>query len=355
MSGRSLNISRFLTVRAAIVAVLLLVVAVLPLFVTGTDARYVLKVLTFVGINVLIVTGLALLFGYAGQVSLGHAAFYGLGAYASAYVTATLGMPWFVGLAAAIAVTALGGLALAVPSLRLRGHYLAMATLGFGEIMRIVFVEASSITGGPDGFSGIPLPSLGSFVFATPQSIYWLVWGVAALAIMISYNIVSGRPGRSMRALHGSELGAMASGVDLVGLKVRVFVISAVFAGVAGSLYAATVGFVSPSTFTFHFSVVLVAMAVLGGTRSLAGPAAAAILLTLVSFPDIVLPGLSRDILAVVQDWEVDIYALVIILVVLFLPEGIAGAGRRVLGLLRRGVVEPSGSDSGTGQRGDEA
>lgn len=351
---KSLTVDRrFPSGRSLAVVVLLLFVAVLPFFVTGTDARYVLKVFTFVGINVLIVTGLALLFGYAGQVSLGHAAFYGLGAYASAYVTATLGLPWLLGLLAAVTITAFGGMALAVPSLRLKGHYLAMATLGFGEIMRIAFVEAKSITGGPDGFSRIPLASVGSFEFASPESIYWLVWGFAALAILISFNIVAGRPGRSMRALHGSELGAMASGVDLVGLKVRVFVISAVFAGIAGSLYAATVGFVSPSTFTFHFSVLLLAMAVLGGTRSLVGPAAAAILLTLVSYPDIVLPGLPQEVLAVVQDWELDVYALVIMLVMLFLPEGLAGAGRGILGRLGRAHSDRDGTPSGAGERGD--
>lgn len=316
--GRQLGVAAF---AALIVAV--------PFVVTGSDSRYVLKILTFVGINTLIVTGLALLFGFAGQVSLGHAAFYGLGAYTSAYVTATLGWPFLGGVAAAVVVTGLGGVALALPSLRLKGHYLAMATLGFGEIMRITFVEASSITGGPDGFSGIPFASIGSFAFDTPQRIFWLAWGVTGLALLISRNIVSGRPGRSMLALHGSELGALASGVDLVGLKVRVFTISAVFAGVAGSLYAHTVGFVSPSTFSLHLSVILVAMAVLGGTRSLAGPAAGAILLTMVSSPDVVLPGLSRAALELIQDWEADIYALVIIGVMLFLPDGLSGAARR--------------------------
>ncbi len=310
-------------------------VAAMPLLITGSDSRYVLKILTFVGINTLIVTGLALLFGYAGQVSLGHAAFYGLGAYTSAYVTATLGWPFLAGVAASIAGTALGGVALALPSLRLKGHYLAMATLAFGEIMRIAFVEAAPITGGPDGFSGIPFASIGSFAFDTPARVYWLAWGATALALLISWNIVSGRPGRSMLALHGSELGALASGVDLVGLKVRVFTISAVFAGVAGSLYAHTVGFVSPSTFSLHLSVILVAMAVLGGTRSLAGPAAAAILLTLVSSPDVVLPALPRETLEVIQDWEADVYGLVIILVILFLPDGLSGAARRLSARVR--------------------
>ncbi len=316
--------------RRALVAIVALAVAAMPLVLTGSDSRYVLKVLTFVGINAMIVLGLALLFGYAGQVSLGHAAFFGLGAYSSAWVTKTLEWPWLAGLATAVLVTALGGVLLALPSLRLKGHYLAMATLGFGEIMRIAFVEAKAVTGGPDGLSGIPYASIGSFTFDSPQLNFWLVWGAVGIAVLLSYNIVVGRPGRSMLALHGSELGTMASGVSITGLKVRVFTLSAVLAGVAGSLYASAVGFISPSTFSLHLSVILVAMAVLGGTRSLAGPLVAAALLTLIPYADAVLPGLPREVMAVIQEWEADFYGLVIILVMLFLPGGVAGAMRAI-------------------------
>lgn len=314
--------------RAAGVAVVAAMVASAPLVFTGSDARYVLKVLTFVGINALIVAGLALLHGYAGQISLGQAAFYGLGAYSSAYVTATLGWPWLAGLAAAALVTAVGGVLLALPSLRLKGHYLAMATLAFGEIMRVVFVEAKGITGGPDGLSGVPYAKIGAFEFNTPQLNYWLVWAFVALAVWVSANIVSGRPGRSMLALHGSELGAMASGVSITGLKVRVFTISAVFAGVAGALYSSVVGFISPSTFSLHLSVILVAMAVLGGTRSLTGPLLATALLTLVPYADAVLPDLSRETLAFIQDWEADLYGAIIIFVMVVAPGGLAGLVR---------------------------
>jgi len=324
--------------RAVLAGAACLVVAAAPLVLTGSDARYVLKVLTFVGINALIVLGLALLFGYAGQVSLGHAAFFGLGAYSSAWVTKTMGLPWLAGLAAAVIVTGVGGILLALPSLRLKGHYLAMATLAFGEIMRIAFVEAKAVTGGPDGLSGIPYASIGSFEFNTPQLNYWLVWGAVGVALWLSSNIVRGRPGRSMLALHGSELGTMASGVSITGLKVRVFTVSAVFAGIAGSLYAAAVGFVSPSTFSLHLSVILVAMAVLGGTRSLLGPLLAAAFLTLIPYADAVIPGLSREVMTVIQNWEADLYGLVIILVMLFLPGGIAG--------LMRGFAARKGGDA---------
>ncbi|MBW6468098.1 MAG: branched-chain amino acid ABC transporter permease [Coriobacteriia bacterium] len=314
----------------ALVAALVFAVPVL------TSDRYLLKVLTFVGVNVIIVTGMALLFGYAGQVSLGHAAFYGIGAYTSAYVVSSLGWPWLTGVVLAVVLTCAGGLLLALPSLRLKGHYLAMATLGFGEIMRVVFVEARGVTGGPDGFSGIPFASVGGLTIDSAGGNYWLIWGVAAVVLAFAANLVRSRAGRAMRALHGSESGALACGIDLTGLKVRVFVISAALAGLAGALYAHVVGFISPSTFSLHVSVLLVAMAVLGGTRSLAGPVLATVLLTMIPFADAVIPGLSRSALEMIQEWQEDVYGLTIIAVLLFVPGGLAGALRRVSGWGRR-------------------
>ena len=297
-----------------------LAVAVLPLAVTD---RFLLKVLTFVGLNVLVVTGLAVLLGYAGQISMGNAAFMGIGAYTCAYLTARLDLPWIVAFVAAGAVSSLAGLLLAVPSLRLQGHYLAMATLGFGELAFLAFVEAQVITGGVNGFTGIPFPSLGAFELREPSVLYWLVWGVAGVAILIAANIVSMRPGRFMRALHGSASGAQASGVDIVGIKIGAFVISALFAGLAGALYASVVGFISPSVFTLGASVAFVAMAVIGGAGSLAGPVVAAVLLTLLQYLGALVPGLSNETSQLVQSYQPDIYGLAIILVVLFAPGGI--------------------------------
>lgn len=315
------------SVMVGLLVLAVVAVAVLPFL---TTERYVLRVFTFAGVNVIIITGMALLFGYAGQVSLGHAAFFGVGAYASAFAVMQLGWPWMGGAALAIALTAAGGLLLALPSLRLKGHYLAMATLAFGEIMRVVFTEARTVTGGPDGLSGIPFPWIGPLVFDSPRASYWLVWGVAAIILMLAANLVRSRAGRAMRALHGSELGATACGVDITGIKVRVFVISAAFAGLAGALYAHVVGFISPSTFSLHVSVLLVAMAVLGGTSSLAGPVIAAIMLTLIPFSDAVIPGLSRSALETIQEFQEDIYGLTIILVMIFMPGGIGSLIRRL-------------------------
>jgi len=314
------------TWRYAAPFVIAVIVAILPLVVTD---RFLLKVFTFAGVNALVVVGLSLLFGYAGQVSLGHAAFVGIGAYAAAYCTVQLHWPWILGFVAAGAVSALGGLVLAVPSLRLKGYYLAVATLGFGELMALSFKEAEPVTGGVDGFTGIPYPALGPFELRTASSLYWLVWGIVGVALLIAWNTSSLRPGRAMRALHGSELGAQASGVDVVGVKVRTFVMSAVIAGLAGALYAGVVGFVSPSVFTLSASVTFMAMAVIGGTGSLAGPLLAAVLLTLLQYFDALIPGIPRSTSQALQEYREDIYALAIILVVIFAPRGLGGLWRR--------------------------
>lgn len=314
------------TLRALVPLALVVAVAVLPLVVTD---RFLLKVFVFAGINALVVVGLALLFGHAGQVSLGHAAFVGIGAYTCAFCTVELGWPWLLSFALAGALSGVGGLVLAFPSLRLKGHYLAMATLGFGELMSITFAEGEYVTGGVDGLGGIPFPSLGPFSLDTPAALYWLVWGTVGIALLLAYNLTVTRPGRAMRALHGSELGAQACGVDVAGVKVRTFVLSALLAGLGGALYASVVGFVSPSVFTLAVSVTLIAMTVIGGTRSLAGPLAAAVLLTLLQYIDALIPGLPRSTAQTIQSYQEDIYGIAIVLVVVFAPAGLAGLWRR--------------------------
>lgn len=290
-----------------------------------TDDRYLLKVLVFVGVNVIVVAGLALLFGYAGQISLGHAAFVGIGAYTSAYLVRAHGLPWLAGVAAAVALAAMGGLLLALPSLRLRGHYLAMATLGFNEIMYVLFRELRSVTGGNDGLGGIPYPSVGDFSVDTPAGNYLVVWSAAIVVVMLVWNVVRGRQGRAMRAMHGTELGALAAGVDVVRLKVLVFAISAALAGLAGALYAHAVGFISPATFGLDQSVIYLAMVVVGGISSLAGPVLSAIALTLLPYADALVPGLSKQAVELLQSWEADIYGIAMIAVVILAPSGLGG------------------------------
>lgn len=314
------------TLRALLPLAAAVLVAILPLVLTD---RFLLKIFTFAGINALVVVGLSLLFGYAGQVSLGHAAFVGIGAYTAAFCTVRLHWPWLAAFAAAGLLAALGGLLLALPSLRLKGHYLAMATLAFGLLMSLAFTEAEPFTGGVDGFGGIPAPSLGPIEVSGAASLYWLVWVTVGIALVLVFNATSLRPGRAMRALHGSELGAQACGVDVVGVKVRTFVVSALLAGLAGALYAGVVGFVSPSLFTLTTSITYLAMTVLGGTSSLGGPLVAAVALTMLQYLDAFIPGISSETAQTIQSYQEDIYGLAIILVVIFAPQGLAGLWRR--------------------------
>ncbi len=274
-------------------------IATVPFIV---ENRFMLKILTFTGANVLIVIGMALLFGYAGQISLGHAGFFGLGAYTSAILVKSYGIPWIAGLVAGAAIAAAGGLLLAVPSLRLKGHYLAMATLGFGQIMHVMFVELRSVTGGPDGLSKIPPAAVGGFAFETPQLSYLLVWATTGFAALCVWNLIRSRPGRALRALHSSEAGTEASGIDVARLKILVFALSAAIAGIGGALYAHYAGFISPSVFTLHRSIIFVAMVVVGGTNSLGGPILGAVLLSLIPFIDAFIPGIPRDVAMIIQE-----------------------------------------------------
>lgn len=345
MPGRSR--ARFGGTGALALAGAVAAVAVLAAVPLVVDDRYLLRIFTLVGLNLIVVVGLTLLFGYTGQVSLGHAAFVGLGAYGSAYVTLA-GLPWVLGLAAGIALACAGGFLLALPSLRLKGHYLAMATLGFGEIMFVFFDNAEGFTGGSDGLQGIPPASLGPLSATSPQASFWLVWAFVVLVLVLAVNITRRRPGRALRAIHGSELGAKACGIDVVRTKVQVFVLSAGLAGLSGVLSASYIGSISPSSFTLGRSVLFLAMVALGGVGSLAGSAAAAVLLTLVPYADALIPGIGREGAKFLQDWEPDIYALVLIGVMLFMPKGLSGIASWVTGRLRRGRGAGAGGD-GTG------
>jgi branched-chain amino acid transport system permease protein len=200
-----------------------------------------------------------------------------------------------------------------------------MATLGFNEIVYVLFRELRGITGGNDGLGGIPLPEIAGLRIDTPAGCYLLVWGIALVVVLLVANVARSRPGRAMRAIHGTETGAVACGVDIVRLKVQTFALSAGLAGLAGTLYAHSVGFIAPTTFSLEQSVIFVAMVVVGGTASLAGPVLAAVALTLLPYADALVPGLSKGVVAVLQDWEADIYGIAMIVVVVLMPSGIAG------------------------------
>ena len=286
-------------------ALMLLVAAVVP-------NEYYFTLLNFIGIHTLLVVGLNLLMGYAGQISLGHAAFFGLGAYTSGILTATYGVNPWLALVLGLMVSGAAAFLIGVPALKLRGYYLAMATLGFGIIVYIILNEAQPWTGGPSGLAGIPSLSLGDWSFNTPTRLYFLIWPTVGGVLALSANLVDSRSGRALRALHDSEAAAQSLGVDTARLKLKIFVWSALYASLAGSLYAYSLNFIAPSSFGFMFSIKLVTMVVVGGMASIWGSLLGAAVLT-------VLP----ELLVFFHDYEIVIFGAILMVVVIFLPRGL--------------------------------
>jgi branched-chain amino acid transport system permease protein len=303
------RLSRILKYKWVQVGIFGLLLALAPVVLSN---RYYLTVMIFIGIHTLLVVGLNLLMGYAGQISLGHAAFFGLGAYTSGILTTTYQLSPWPAMGIALGLTVVVALLVGVPSLKLTGYYLAMATLGFGIIVYILFKELVWLTGGPSGLVGIPILSIGGVTLDNPTYYYCLVWGTTLGAISISLNIVDSRVGRALRAIHDSEPAARASGVATARLKIWVFAISAAYASVAGSLYAHFVTFISPSSFDFMFSVKLVTMVVVGGMASIWGAVFGAATLTL-------LP----EVLAVFHDYDIVLFGLILMVVMIFMPQGL--------------------------------
>jgi branched-chain amino acid transport system permease protein len=287
-----------------------------------------------IGIFTIVVVGLNLLMGYAGQISLGQAAFYGLGAYFSAIMT-TLAIrhdvlpvvsrswwwPWLVILGGMILT---GGFAYLIgkPILRLRGNYLAMATLGVGIVLYTLFREGDNITGGSDGISGIPRLAIGDgFKLWPMERYYFLVWGVAILVIIVALNIVNSRVGRALRAIHGSEVAANVTGVDTTRSKLQILVVSAMIASLAGSLYAHFQALVAPSPFGFVASVTLVCMAAVGGLASIWGALFGVAFIFVVKE---VLRARMHDLLhGAGGEHELIAYGLILVLIMIFMPQGV--------------------------------
>ena len=304
----------------------LLAAAVFLLPVVFPDNYYVTVVGVAIGLNVILAVGLNLLMGYCGQISLGHAAFFGIGAYTSAILTVRFGWdPWPAMAAGIVLVFVIANL-IARPILRLRGHYLAMATLGFGIIVHIVMVQAVEWTGGPDGMGGVPPLSILGWEVNSDLRWYFVISTVALLVVWVSLNMIASRPGRALRAVHGSEFAAEMMGVDTARTKVNVFVFAALCGSVAGSLFAHQQAFVSPESFSFFFSIELVTMVVLGGMASTFGAVFGAALLTL-------LP----EFLVVFHDYEVLIFGAILMGVMIFMPQGLfVGVVQGLRALLHR-------------------
>ena len=297
--------------------------------VPGIAPSYILYLISLGLIYAMVAIGLNLLVGRTGQISLGHAGFFAIGAYTSALLTSRLDLPFAVALPVAGLLTAAVGFLLGLPALRLTGPYLAVATLGFGLAVPQLVVWQGSWTGGSSGLHSLPPASFAigplSVVVRTDQDFYYVALGVLILLTIFARNIVSSHTGRAFVAIRDSEPAARAMGVDLVRYKTTAFAVSAFYAGIAGSLYAYLLHGISPEDFTVLLSIDFLTMIVLGGLGSVSGALSGAFLLTVLQNMLTRLPVL-RDF----KNLYIVVLGVVLILTITFLPGGIAGAARSV-------------------------
>ena len=287
-------------------------------------AAYLLHLAILAGIYIILTVSINLIIGYAGQVSLGHAAFYGIGAYTSALMSLNWHLPFPLAALSAILVAGACGLALGLPTLRLKEDYLAIVTLGFGVIVDLVFLNLE-ITGGPDGLAGIPSPRFLGISFR-PAAVYLMLVAVAVLLVLVfTYRLVNSYHGRALRAIRDHEVTAQVMGINTPAYKIIIFTLAAGLAGLAGSLYAHYITFINPETFGLHTSILILTMAVLGGMGSMAGSVLGAVILT-------ALPEALRQF----QAYQDLVYGALLVGLLIWRPEGILGRGKLSLKFLQR-------------------
>lgn len=284
---------------------------------------YLVSQLTFICMYSIATVGLMLLTGYTGQVSMGHAAFFGIGAYASAILNAK-GIPFFLAMPAAGLVTGFVGIFIGLPALRLAGLYLAIATMGFGFIIEEIMARWEGLTNGNMGMMVDP-PTIGGFWFDTEARFYYLTLVLLVLTILAVKNILRSPTGRAMIAIRDSEVAAQAMGISMAKFKTMAFAISAFFTGIAGSLYAYKLTFINPESFTIIVSIEFLAMIIIGGLGSLHGAIFGAIFV--IFLPQLII--MSKDYMpkyiADQTGLESALYGLMIVLFIIFEPMGIYG------------------------------
>ncbi|MEE8110811.1 MAG: branched-chain amino acid ABC transporter permease [bacterium] len=294
----------------------------LPWLLTSTYDRHLL---VMAGVFVLMALGFDMVVGYLGEISLGHAAFFGLGGYATAFLTRELGLPFIADLLLASALTGLCGFLIGYPALRLKGPYFAIATFGFAEILRLVALNWTSVTRGPMGLPDIPAASLRfppfiDFTFKTEVHYYYLVLFLVYVAIFITHRLLRSTVGQAFLAIRENEELALAVGIPTFRFKLIAFSTGMMFTGAAGSVYAHYVHFIDPTALSFYYTYTVIAMVIVGGQGSIRGTVIGAILFSL-------LP----EYLRAAELYRLPVFGILIILCVIFMPEGINGLINRVM------------------------
>ncbi len=296
---------------------LAVLILLLPLVV---KSPYIFTLLILIGIYTIVTVGLCLLVGFAGQISLGHAAFFGIGAYASAVLTVNYQFsPWLAMIIGMIA-TFLIAYVIGIPILKLKGHFLALATLGINIIFYILILGLNQWTGGAAGKVGIPTLSFFGISLTDKVFFYFLVWLAALLIMIISLNIVRSHVGRLLRSIHDSEIATETLGVQVSKYKVAIFALSAAFASLAGSIYAHYITFISPPTFYITKSILFLIMVMVGGASTIWG---AIIGTTLIVFLNEFIRFVGHTYFGISGEVEIVVYGLIIILMMMYMPKGL--------------------------------
>jgi branched-chain amino acid transport system permease protein len=291
--------------------VIVALLAIVPAVVTNL---YHIQVMIFIGIYTILTLSLNLLNGYVGLLSIGHAAFYGIGAYASAKLVMTAGLPFPLAMLGAGAVAGLIGYLIAKPTLRLSGIYMTLATLGFNMIFFLILQNWMSFTNGPLGIMDIPPPNIFGYEIETRVQYYYLVFFLVLLTVVSMHRLMTCRFGRALVSIRENELAAEAMGVHTTRYKIQAFVLAAFYAGIAGSFYAHFVKYISPDSFYIYESFILLAMLAFGGQGNLIGPVVGAAVL-------IIIPEIFRFL----QEYRMLVYGGVLITMMLVRRQGLLG------------------------------
>ena len=294
-----------------ITLLLISIAAILPLVIVD---QYFLRMMTISGIYIILAVSLNVVTGYAGQFCLGWAAFYGIGAYTSALTVTKLGWSFWVAFPLAGIVAALFGIVLAIPTMRLRDIYLALTTLGFGEIVRLVVLNWMDLTRGSMGIPGIPRPTFFGQSLDSSLFYYYFIFSMVLIVIGAVQRIIDSRMGRALIAIRENEIASKSMGINTTLYKIQAFAVGAFFSGLAGSFYAHYSSFIDPNAFGFGESIAVLAMVVLGGMGSTVGAVFGAVLLSL-------LPEVLRGL----AEYRMIIFGSILMLVMLVRPQGIFG------------------------------
>lgn len=289
--------------------VLAIVLIAIPFIIPN---MYIMQICNMIGIYIILGIGINVLTGYTGQLSLGQAAFFGIGAYTTALMNTRAGLQFIPCLLGSVLITGLFGVVLAIPALKVKGSYLALLTQGFGEIVRIVMINWTPVTNGTAGVLGIESPSIFGFVFDDLKKYYFLILIFVLLGLAYEGILIRTRTGRAFVAIREDNEAAELTGINVTAYKIKAFVLSAVYCGIAGCLYAMMIKYVSPDTFVANTSSVILWTAIVGGFGTVIGPVFGGIIMQ-------ILP----EALRFLGDWRLVVYGVILLIVILRFPGGL--------------------------------